>query len=309
MYVERVRSLKTPGVLHCPFSGFPVTSSLGNRVTGFRHRPVGVLVQPTDHSRAQRLSRARVTCVTEGKDYKLKVAQLEKTRSEVSLSNFHHQLGLLKTFHAQGKKPSLQSSDANERSNARWIYRVRKEYFTGTLSPEYEEKLAPLGLFDKALQVCRNFDEVMDELRLFVDTKDGCLPKANKRVPPSELKLYYWVHNQVQKHRDGNLSLECQDQLNAIGVDLENRLENLRVSFEDRFDLLVPFVADHERPPNRSDKGWRHWLKTAKKRAQAGELEEHQVKKLKELITNTFTFTSSHSPTPRLPKSLHSPPM
>ena len=172
-----------------------------------------------------------------------------------------------------------------------WLKKQKKK-ITGNapskITPEQVEKLRSIGLLDEQSAEEKKWLQRYEIAKAYYE-ENGNL-KLSKGCIIDGFNLRTWVYMQKKKRRNGELSKERIDLLDAIGMEWDNlnELENARL-YDVGFEHLAEFIAkvglDKIRANTVCDDGYAlgNWLMNCRSRYKAGELAEEYIKRFRQL--------------------------
>ena len=156
------------------------------------------------------------------------------------------------------------------------------------LSEDKIEKLRSIGLFEIMSPEEQNWLERYNMAKEYYE-EHGDLKISNDYVV-NGLKLGIWVYMQKQKRRNGKLSDERVELLNAVGMEWENlnELENARL-YDIGFEHLAEFIRNNDpnmlRATTISPDGYRlgAWVMSNRSKYKRGELADEYIERFHQL--------------------------
>lgn len=177
-------------------------------------------------------------------------------------------------------------SDTSETAGTiyQWIANQKQLFRNGKLSEERKLLLESVGVSFMAKTLDAQWEENYNVLCRF-QQKNGRLPTTtDAKEDVAVYSVYRWISKQRKAFKDGQLSVERIEKLNAIGFvwDKADALWN------ERFETLKLFVRENGRTPNAKDKYQSEcigqWLRKQMRYYREGTLDQEKVQQLAMVI-------------------------
>lgn len=187
-------------------------------------------------------------------------------------------LELTQRYYAENKNLDIRADEKYEGAwLGRWLNRQRSEYRSGRLAPKKIEALNALGFCWTDLKT-RQRDEAYARAVEFYE-RNGHLS-----VPRTEKTLYTWILSQRAKYRDGKLTVEEIEALNAIGMvweiddNWESFFSEAKQFYEDNGHLDIPATYTTASGVNLGK-----WYRSQRDNYRNGSLDQSKIKRLESI--------------------------
>ena len=222
-----------------------------------------------------------------------RVARLEALGVTFELRKDVRAVGGRMSFEERVRELASARAGGTERDAAlsKWVSHQVAAYRDGTLSEERYETLRDLGVdFDVEERAVRRWDERLAALEAHARLRGDCRPGED-----AEDGLYFWLLDQRRAKRDGRLSPERVEALEALGVEWDVATR-VHTKWEDRLEETRAFYQANKRLPRSSeDETLYQWIRRQRRLLRDGSLEMERERALDEAYGEEWRVKPSES--------------